>query len=184
MSEVATSKRLGLDRYLLSLNWFSSSSSCWLVKAVRGLRHFPIRPDWGPAGGGTTKTSVCGFKSKSCIFSDDDFFVIWYQPTHPHWLMSECIFFFVLTIPLKLILKYLRFREDSRQYLASNCQWRLIYLIPRTYEFSVILWVGQTHICPHSVAIINYNSFTPIYCWWGERQKRRRGHKNTGMPLT
>lgn len=28
MSEVATSKRLGLDRYLLSLNWFSSSSSC------------------------------------------------------------------------------------------------------------------------------------------------------------
>lgn len=44
MREVATSKRLGLDRYLLSLNWFSNSSSCWLVKAVRGLRHFPSRP--------------------------------------------------------------------------------------------------------------------------------------------
>lgn len=58
MSEVATSKRLGLDRYLLSLNWFSSSSSCWLVKAVRGLRHFPNRPDWGPAGGGRAKLSV------------------------------------------------------------------------------------------------------------------------------
>lgn len=61
MSEVATSKRLGLDRYLLSLNWFSSSSSCWLVKAVRGLRHFPNRPDWGPAGGGTEEWSVFGF---------------------------------------------------------------------------------------------------------------------------
>lgn len=60
MSEVATSKRLGLDRYLLSLNWFSSSSSCWLVKAVRGLRHFPNRPDWGPAGGGRAdKLSIC-----------------------------------------------------------------------------------------------------------------------------
>lgn len=61
MREVATSKRLGLDRYLLSLNWFSSSSSCWLVKAVRGLRHFPNRPDWGPAGGGRAKLSVFGF---------------------------------------------------------------------------------------------------------------------------
>lgn len=60
MREVATSKRLGLDKYLLSLNWFSSSSSCWLVKAVRGLRHFPNKPDWGPAGGGRAKLSVCG----------------------------------------------------------------------------------------------------------------------------
>lgn len=59
MSDVATSKRLGLDRYLLSLNWFSSSRSCWLVKAVRGLLHFPSRPDWGPAGRGTAKLSVC-----------------------------------------------------------------------------------------------------------------------------
>lgn len=46
---MATSKRLGLDRYLLSLNWFSSSRSCWLVKAVRGRRHFPIKPDCGAA---------------------------------------------------------------------------------------------------------------------------------------
>ncbi len=61
MSEVATSKRLGLERYLLSLNWFSSSSSCWLVKAVRGLRHFPNRPDWGPAGGRRAMWSVFGF---------------------------------------------------------------------------------------------------------------------------
>ncbi|VCW68250.1 unnamed protein product, partial [Gulo gulo] len=45
ISDVATSKRLGRDRYLLSLNWCSSSSSCWLVKAVRGLRHFPSRLD-------------------------------------------------------------------------------------------------------------------------------------------
>lgn len=46
---MATSKRLGLDRYLLSLNWFSSSRSCWLVNAVRGRRHFPIKPDCGAA---------------------------------------------------------------------------------------------------------------------------------------
>ena len=52
MREVATSKRLGLDRYLFSLNWFSSSNSCWLVKAVRGRRHFPSRPAWGAARGG------------------------------------------------------------------------------------------------------------------------------------
>lgn len=49
ISDVATSKRLGLDRYLLSLNWFSSSRSCWLVNAVRGRRHFPIKPDCGAA---------------------------------------------------------------------------------------------------------------------------------------
>lgn len=53
ISDVATSKRLGLDRYLLSLNWFSSSSSCWLVKAVRGRRHFPIKADCGVAAGHT-----------------------------------------------------------------------------------------------------------------------------------
>lgn len=53
ISDVATSKRLGLDRYLLSLNWFSSSRSCWLVKAVRGRRHFPIKPDCGAAAGQT-----------------------------------------------------------------------------------------------------------------------------------
>ena len=32
-----------LDKYLLSLNCFSSSSSCWEVKAVRGRRVFPRR---------------------------------------------------------------------------------------------------------------------------------------------
>lgn len=52
ISEVATSKRLGRDRYLLSLNWCSSSSSCWLVKAVRGRRHFPSRLDCAWAGVG------------------------------------------------------------------------------------------------------------------------------------
>ncbi|TNN88771.1 hypothetical protein EYF80_001103 [Liparis tanakae] len=51
MSKVATSKRLGLDRYLLSLNWFSNSISCWLVKAVLGLRHFPNKPAWSPSLG-------------------------------------------------------------------------------------------------------------------------------------
>lgn len=52
MSAVATSKRLGLDRYLLSLNWFSNSSSCWLVKAVLGLLHFPSKPaEAGPENG-------------------------------------------------------------------------------------------------------------------------------------
>lgn len=45
ISDVATSKRLGRERYLLSLNCFSSSRSCWLVNAVRGLRHFPINTD-------------------------------------------------------------------------------------------------------------------------------------------
>lgn len=50
ISEVATSKRLGLERYLLSLNWFSSSSSCWLVNAVLGLRHFPNKPAWTVRG--------------------------------------------------------------------------------------------------------------------------------------
>lgn len=51
MSEVATSKRLGLDRYLLSLNWFSNSSSCWLVNAVLGLLHFPNNPACAEAEG-------------------------------------------------------------------------------------------------------------------------------------
>lgn len=51
ISDVATSKRLGRDRYLLSLNWCSSSSSCWLVKAVRGRRHFPRRLDCAWAAG-------------------------------------------------------------------------------------------------------------------------------------
>lgn len=50
ISEVATSKRLGLERYLLSLNWFSNSSSCWLVNAVLGLRHFPNKPAWAVRG--------------------------------------------------------------------------------------------------------------------------------------
>lgn len=41
------------DRYLLSLNWCSSSSSCWLVKAVRGQRGtFPSRLDCAWAGVG------------------------------------------------------------------------------------------------------------------------------------
>lgn len=51
ISDVATSKRLGRDRYLLSLNWCSSSRSCWLVKAVRGRRHFPRRLDCAWAAG-------------------------------------------------------------------------------------------------------------------------------------
>lgn len=55
ISEVATSKRFGLDRYLLSLNWFSNSSSCWLVKAVLGLRHFPNKPAWAAAWEGKTQ---------------------------------------------------------------------------------------------------------------------------------
>ena len=38
---VATSYRLGLDRYLLCLNCFSSSSSCCEVKAVRGRLVLP-----------------------------------------------------------------------------------------------------------------------------------------------
>lgn len=60
MSEVATSKRFGLDKYLLSLNWFSNSSSCWLVKAVLGLRHFPSNPPWDMATWGkcVDKTTV------------------------------------------------------------------------------------------------------------------------------
>ena len=45
---VATSNLLGRDRYLFSLNCFSSSSNCWLVKAVRGLRVFPSSVCWGP----------------------------------------------------------------------------------------------------------------------------------------
>ncbi len=35
---MATSNRLGRDKYLLSLNCFSSSKSCWEVNAVRGRR--------------------------------------------------------------------------------------------------------------------------------------------------
>ena len=52
MRDVATSKRFGLDRYLFSLNWCSSSSSCWLVKAVLGLLHFPSKLDCAWAAGG------------------------------------------------------------------------------------------------------------------------------------
>lgn len=44
MRFVATSKRFGRDRYLLALNWFSSSNSCWLVNAVRGRRVLPMTP--------------------------------------------------------------------------------------------------------------------------------------------
>ena len=43
---VATSYRLGLDKYLLSLNCFSSSSSCCDVNAVRGLRFLPNSECW------------------------------------------------------------------------------------------------------------------------------------------
>ena len=39
----------------------------------------------------------------------------------------------------------------------------------------VILWVGQAHIWPHSAAIINYNSFTPVYCWRGGQGRSGRG---------
>lgn len=38
---VATSNRFGLDKYLFCRNCFSSSKSCWLVNAVRGLLVFP-----------------------------------------------------------------------------------------------------------------------------------------------
>lgn len=38
---VATSNLLGLDKYLFCLNCRSSSKSCWLVKAVRGLLVLP-----------------------------------------------------------------------------------------------------------------------------------------------
>lgn len=44
---VATSNLFGLDRYLFCLNCFSSSNSCWEVKAVRGLLVFPKRA-WLP----------------------------------------------------------------------------------------------------------------------------------------
>lgn len=56
MSDVATSKRLGRDRYLFSLNWCSNSSSCWLVKAVLGLLHLPSRLDCAWAADATTGT--------------------------------------------------------------------------------------------------------------------------------
>lgn len=46
MRLVATSKRLGLERYLFSLKCFSSSRSCWEVKAVRGRRVLPSRLCW------------------------------------------------------------------------------------------------------------------------------------------
>ena len=39
-SNVATSNRFGLERYLFILNWRSSSSNCCDVKAVRGRRLF------------------------------------------------------------------------------------------------------------------------------------------------
>lgn len=38
---LATSYRFGLDKYLLTLNCFSNSSSCWDVNAVRGRRFLP-----------------------------------------------------------------------------------------------------------------------------------------------
>lgn len=50
IKDVATSKRFGRDRYLFSLNWCSSSRSCWLVNAVLGLLHFPSKFDWAWAG--------------------------------------------------------------------------------------------------------------------------------------
>lgn len=39
--QLATSKRFGLDKYLLCLNCFSSSNSCWDVNAVRGRLVLP-----------------------------------------------------------------------------------------------------------------------------------------------
>lgn len=56
---VATSKRLGRVRYLFVLNWFSSSSSCWLVKAVRGRRALSstLAPGGVVAGSGAVLVS-------------------------------------------------------------------------------------------------------------------------------
>lgn len=47
---MATSKRFGRDKYLLALNWFSSSSNCCDVNAVRGLR--VLSNTWAPIGRG------------------------------------------------------------------------------------------------------------------------------------
>ena len=55
---VATSKRLGRDRYLLALNWFSSSSNCCEVNAVLGRR--VLSSTWAPIGAGGTVTLVIG----------------------------------------------------------------------------------------------------------------------------
>lgn len=48
---VATSNLFGLERYLFCLNCFSSSRSCWDVKAVLGRRVFPNSACPGPQPG-------------------------------------------------------------------------------------------------------------------------------------
>lgn len=163
MSEVATSKRLGLDRYLLSLNWFSSSSSCWLVKAVRGLRHFPNRPDCGPAGGWRAQLSDIVHNKWIYILFD-------ISMVNLHW--------FPVLVSL--------YHTKCEYFLCSEKVgvWNTLFIQHQGHrKFNVMWWVGQAHICTHSEAIIN--SFTPVYCWrGGQGRSGRRGHKNTGVPLT
>lgn len=56
INELATSYLFGRDRYLLWRNCFSSSSNCWLVKAVRGLRVLPSKA-W-PGGWPVAEISI------------------------------------------------------------------------------------------------------------------------------
>lgn len=73
MRDVATSKRFGRDRYLFSLNWCSSSSSCWLVNAVLGLLHLPSKLDCAWAAGRKQHQFACTFHSASSIHSQQQF---------------------------------------------------------------------------------------------------------------
>lgn len=163
ISDVATSKRFGLDRYLLSLNWFSSSNSCWLVKAVRGLRHFPSRLDWGPAAAQGAKWQV-GSSAGTAPATKH----------RPH-LFPRARVNIYCSCSFDIILKYLSIKM---QRCLKGSAHNLIYLMPRTWEVQRNFRGRdvQAHICPHSAAIINYNGFTSVYCWrGGTRQKRVRG---------
>lgn len=124
MSEVATSKRLGLDRYLLSLNWFSSSSSCWLVKAVRGLRHFPNRPDWGPAGGRRAQLSDLVHNK-------------WIEVT-PYLTSARESSLILFPPPLC--------SDESRRFKSETLGQSLFIQHQGHRKFNVMWWVGQAHI--------------------------------------
>lgn len=170
---MATSKRFGLDRYLLSLNWFSSSNSCWLVKAVRGLRHFPSRLDWGPAAAHRVENDIVSSSTVTTLATKHKrYFFFFFARVN---IYCSCSF--------DIVLKYLSIK--IQRYLKGSHN--LIYLMPRTWEVQRNFrgWDMQAHICPHSAAIINYNGFTSVYCWRGEQGRSGcGGHKSRGMPLT
>lgn len=60
------------------------------------------------------------------------------------------------------------------KYVDNNCQPSYLFNA-KDMEVQYAVASEQAHICPHSLAIINYNSFTPVYCWRGDTAEAGEG---------